>query len=227
MREWIVRAIGEFNRGHEMERFFDPSGKDVLDYGCGKGDLSFRLLERGAAHVTGIDISEAELAEARREASRRGVSGRVTFEVRDAHSTGFADGSFDVVTGGSVLHHLDLDPALREIHRILRPGGRAVFAEPLAHNPVLRLGRALTPSARTPDEHPLTDQDWELCASIFPGFQHHERELLSILLMPLNLALPRSWQRSLAPRVFALDDRLMQRWPGLRKHARVTILVLA
>lgn len=44
--------------------------------------------------------------------------------------------------------------------------------------------------------------------------------------MPLNLIIPSSWQRRLAPQLFALDERLLRRWPSLRKHCRNTILVL-
>jgi hypothetical protein len=98
--------------------------------------------------------------------------------------------------------------------------------EPMWHSPILRLGRALTPSARTPDEHPLTTADWELCASIFPDFEHHEREFLTIPLMPLNLVLPQRAQKRLARRVNRLDDRVLERYPRTRKYARITFLVL-
>ena len=121
--------------------------------------------------------------------------------VADAHHTGFPDGAFDLIRGNSILHHLELEPALRELRRILAPGGRAVFVEPLAHNPLLRLGRALTPMARTEDEHPFTAADWDTCAAVFPGFRHFERELITVPLMPLNLVLPARGRAALATRV--------------------------
>jgi hypothetical protein len=101
-----------------------------------------------------------------------------------------------------------------------------VFLEPLAHNPLLRLGRRLTPAARTVDEHPLTVNDWRLCAEAFPGFSHREAELTSIPLMPLNVLIPRRWQRPFARGVSALDDRLLEHYPRLRPLARITFIVL-
>ena len=226
VRRWIWRAIGEFRRNEEAHKLYDADGKDVLDYGCGPGYLAKFLVRDGARSVTGIDVSDAEIEQARERALENGVADKCRFLVADAHATPFEDNSFDVIVGDSILHHLELRRALEEIRRILRPGGRAVFLEPLWHNPILRLGRWLTPSARTPDEHPLTVADWELCHEIFPEFEHEERELFTIPLMPLNLVLPKALQKRLARRVWALDDWALERFPSLRKHARSTFLIL-
>jgi SAM-dependent methyltransferase len=225
VRRVINRALGAFNRSGDIHDFYDPRGKTVLDYGCGNGFLAFRLLEGGAREVVGIDISEGQVEEARARAAASGATS-VRFEVADAHQTGLPSSSFDLIVGIAILHHLDLERALPEIRRLLQPGGSAVFLEPLWHNPLLRLGRALTPSARTSDEHPFTERDWETCAAVFPEFRHFEREFVTIPLMPFNLLVPESWQRRLARRLFRLDDRLLARWPSLRKHCRSTILVL-
>jgi ubiquinone/menaquinone biosynthesis C-methylase UbiE len=226
IRSLIGRGIGEHSSYGELHRLFDPQGLDILDYGCGRGGQALDLAARGARHVTGFDISEAEVAEAREGALSAGVAGQTTFLVADAHATALPDAAFDLVVGSSILHHLELEPALWEIRRILRPGGRALFVEPLWHNPLLRLGRRLTPGARTVDEHPLTERDWATCARVFPSFEHFERELLSIPLMPLNLVLGRRLQRPLARTVRRADARLMARVPASRKHARLTFLVL-
>ena len=211
VRNLIGRSIGGFSSYHELETTYDPAGRRVLDYGCGRGGDALMLVRAGAAHVTGFDISDGEIEHAQQAAADAGVSDRTTFVVADAHHLPFDDAAFDVIRGNSILHHLDVEAALHELRRILAPQGRAVFVEPLAHNPILRLGRALTPMARTEDEHPFTASDWETCARVFPGFKHFERELLTIPLMPLNLVLPAGAQKALAERVKAADARALQR----------------
>jgi len=145
--------------------------------------------------------------------------------VADGHKTPFRDHAFDLVLGQAILHHLDIEEALLEVRRILKPCGMAVFKEPLAHNPVFRLGRALTPFARTPDERPLTTEDWQLCASAFSHFRHYELDLLATFILPLTLVLPHVLQRELMRSLRPLDNWLLRRAPYLRKYARVTILV--
>jgi SAM-dependent methyltransferase len=226
VRGLIGRSIGAFSSYHELETTYDPVGRRVLDYGCGRGEDALMLVRAGAEHVTGFDISDGEIEHARRSAAEAGFADRTTFVVADAHDLPFEDGAFDVVRGNSILHHLELERALAELRRILAPGGRAVFVEPLAHNPLLRLGRALTPMARTADEHPFTVDDWAACARAFPGFKHFERELLTVPLMPLNLVLPARGREALARRVKDWDVRLLQRAPHLRRYARLTFLVL-
>ncbi len=226
-RRWISRALAGSRRTGELSEYFDPRGKVVLDYGCGSGTKAISYLDMGADRVIGIDVSERRIQEARARANAAKAGDRLQFLVTDAHHTGFPDSSFDLIVGKSVLHHLDLEAALTELRRLLRPGGTAVFVEPLWHNPFLRLGRALTPNARTRDEHPLTVADWKLCASIFPRFRHYERELITIPLLPLNLVMPLRWQKRLARRLAAVDDLVLARFPALRRHARISFLVLA
>ena len=227
LRRWISRAIGAFNRSDEVHGLYDPAGKRILDYGCGEGRFAFHLLSQGATHVTGIDISEARIEAAKAKAEELGLSSQVHFTTADAHGTGLPAASFDLIIGSDILHHLDLRAAVEELRRMLVPGGRAIFVEPLAHHPLLKLGRRLTPGARTSDEHPLTEDDWAMCTEVFPDFVHEEREFLTIPLMPLNLVLPERLQRSVAKAVGKADDRLLERRPGLRKYARRTFLVLA
>ncbi|HEY2603733.1 MAG TPA: class I SAM-dependent methyltransferase [Thermoleophilaceae bacterium] len=229
VRELIRRGIGGFSRYGDLDTLFDPRDRNVLDYGwAGAQKRYLSLIERGARQVAGIDLwwTQEDLDQVHKEVQDEGVADRVDFRLSDAYSTPFADDSFDIVVGGSILHHLDLERALPEIRRVLRPGGRAVFVEPLAHNPILRAGRVLTRKVRSEDGRPFSESDWERCANYFPDFEHVERELSTIPLMPLNLMLSPRRQEGLARKVWAFDERIMERYPRLRKHARITFLVL-
>jgi SAM-dependent methyltransferase len=143
-------------------------GDRVLEYGCGTGSAAFDLSRDGAV-VTGIDISPVAIEAATAEAEARGVGDRAQFRAMDAHRLDLPDDGFDLVCGSGVLHHLDLGLALPELARVLAPGGRAVFYEPLGTNPLIRLYRRLTPKLRTPDEHPLVAADLSLAARSFSG----------------------------------------------------------
>lgn len=103
----------------------DVDGLAVLDLGCGTGRHTAWLASAGA-NVTALDFSEGMLALARRKA--QGFD--VRFVVHDLHEPlPFERGSFDLVVSGLVLEHLrDLHPFFAEIHRVLRPRGRAVIS---------------------------------------------------------------------------------------------------
>ena len=135
----------------------DLRGKTILDYGCGRGEMSMRYLANGAEKVAAIDISEVYVEDLRQRAAAAGyAAARCDFRAMDAHRLEFADESFDLVVGYGILHHLDPAVAFGEIHRVLKPNGRVLLQEPLADNPLLRLFRRLTPQARTEDEAPFT-----------------------------------------------------------------------
>ena len=99
-------------------------GLDLLDVGCGPGNITTDLANRvKPGRTVGIDAAETVVDTARAAAEEQGVTG-VEFEVADVYDLPFADASFDVVHAHQVLQHL-ADPvaALREMHRVCRPGG--------------------------------------------------------------------------------------------------------
>ena len=101
------------------------AGLDVLELGCGPAGLWAQNLGRVPAgwRITLTDFSPGMVAEAQRILGD--AAGRFRFEVVDAQEIPFGDGSFDTVIANHMLYHVpDLDRALTEIHRVLRPGGR-------------------------------------------------------------------------------------------------------
>jgi SAM-dependent methyltransferase len=197
------------------------AGKRVLEYGCGLGGQAFTLARNGAA-VTGIDISEVAVAQARRRAAGESLPG-LTFVKGDAENLDFPDRSFDLVCGSGILHHLDLPRALREIHRVLADGGRGVFYEPLGHNPLLNLYRRLTPGSHTPDEHPLLMSEIRAMNGIFGTAQAEFFDLLSVFVIPL-LRLPGA--RGLLRAAEWADRRIFRLAPPVRAWGAVVVLEL-
>ena len=133
--------------------------KKFLEYGCGTGSNSGIWLKFGAI-LTGIDISEAGIKKAKEWSNQNNKTAE--FYVMNAEKTDFKDNTFDIVAGSGILHHLNLDSSYAEIARILNSTGSAIFIEPLGHNPIINLYRALTPKMRTEDEHPLKVNDLKL-----------------------------------------------------------------
>jgi ubiquinone/menaquinone biosynthesis C-methylase UbiE len=135
----------------------------VLDLGCGDGVDVVTLALRGAAGVIGCDISPDLVAVAQRRVATNCTheqAQRVDLRVGSAYALPVDDKSVDIVMGIAILHHLDLELAAREVQRVLKPGGRAIFLEPIRNSAFVRFVRRVIPYATpdvSPEEHPLTD----------------------------------------------------------------------
>jgi SAM-dependent methyltransferase len=202
-----------------FERLGDVAGLRVLDFGCGHAMASIVLARRGA-RVTAFDLSAGYLAEARRRAEANGVA--IDLVQADGQRLPFADESFDRVWGNAVLHHLDMDRAARELRRILRPGGVAVFCEPWGENPLLDWARRRLPypgKERTRDERPLRAADLDPLRVAFPGLTIEGHQLLAMARRVLGAGrLSRGLQWC--------DARLLRRVPALSRYCRYVVLTL-
>lgn len=128
---WRASRIGaltdRLERELVLELLGDVAGRDVLDVGCGDGDLAVTL-RKHHAWVSGIDASQAMIDAARARAQAESTD--IAFEVARAEQLPFPDGRFDIVAAVTVLCFVkDAASVFRETARVLRPGGRLVIGE--------------------------------------------------------------------------------------------------
>jgi demethylmenaquinone methyltransferase / 2-methoxy-6-polyprenyl-1,4-benzoquinol methylase len=117
-----------------------PRGALALDLATGTGDLAMELARRGCRFVVGADFCPQMLIAAVEKVRPAAAGVAIAFTAADAQQMPFADNTFDCLVNGFLLRNLsDLDGALREFRRVLKPGGRLVCLD-LTHPP-----RALRP----------------------------------------------------------------------------------
>lgn len=138
-REVFGEDIGQnsWTTADEQRAFAAASGLNpssrLLEVGCGSGGPALFLARTIGLTVTGIDTNEAGIAAAAEAAKKDGMAGRASFLRIDAGSRlPFADGAFDAVYSIDVFNHIPDRPALlRELHRVLRPGGTLLYTDPV------------------------------------------------------------------------------------------------
>ncbi|HET6890447.1 MAG TPA: class I SAM-dependent methyltransferase [Pyrinomonadaceae bacterium] len=114
-KEWHIPLAADFA---------GTKGLKVLELGCGVGTDGVQFARAGADY-TGVDLTDAAVTLAQKNFELHGLAG--TFRTADAENLDFANDSFDLVYSHGVLHHTpESGRAVSEIHRVLRPGGRAV-----------------------------------------------------------------------------------------------------
>jgi SAM-dependent methyltransferase len=126
---WITAAEArEFVRALELR-----PGRTGLEVACGSGGVTCLMARETEATCVGIDINRHGIEAARKRASDQGLTERVSFQVVDAgHRLPFPDASFDAVFSNDSINHVPgrLE-MLRDWHRVLRPGGRLLFTDPV------------------------------------------------------------------------------------------------
>ena len=198
----------------------------LLDFGCGHGYYSVLFAKMGY-EVYGVDIAPQNIAHANRLAEKYGLAERMHFSVGMAEQLDYPAEYFDIVVGIDILHHVEIDPAVRECLRTLKPGGVAVFKEPV-EAPVFdalrnsRFGRWLAPKSAsyerhiTEDERKLTSDDIRAIRRLCPDLSIRQFRVISRLSRFVNntTALAKA------------DDRLIRLLPFLRRFAGTVVLTL-
>lgn len=108
-------------------------GKTLLDIACGSGGPALRIAERTGCAIAGVDVHDQAIATANSLAAQCGVSDRAQFEVADATAAlRFPDASFDAIISIDAINHLpDRPRVIADWSRLLKPGGRMLFTDPI------------------------------------------------------------------------------------------------
>ncbi|HJT86878.1 MAG TPA: methyltransferase domain-containing protein [Bryobacteraceae bacterium] len=216
-KDYLYRALGNLE------------GARILDFGCGDGEVAVQLAALGA-QVTGVDISPELIALARRRASLDGVSGRAEFRTTDIVRQPPPKNSFDAVTCFAVLHHVDYRRVVPVLYDSLKPGGRAVIAEPIALSKTMRKIRELLPVSRdvSPDERQFNTEEVAWMAGVFQRPEISYWLLFGRLMrfLPGGHVLEKApaWSRGAALSLMAFD-RVCAKVPFLRRYFGVVTIV--
>ena len=141
--------------------FSSPSQR-LLDFGCGPGSYAIAFANLGY-DVSAFDVSPVNIRVAESLAEEYGLANRTHFTVGVAERLDYPSGYFDVIVGIDILHHVQIQPAIEECLRVLKPGGFAVFKEP-NEAPLFdalrnsRLGRRIKKKEASFEHHVTADE---------------------------------------------------------------------
>lgn len=181
----IVRDSENYKQAWLKKR--STNGKKILDFACGNGENGIYAAKFGAECI-GIDISPEGVANANKNAKLMGVSDSCTFITMDGENMNFKKNTFDFAVEYGALHHVELDKALAELARVLKPNGEMVCVEALRHNPIIHWYRKRTPHLRTEweVEHILGVESLDIMKKYFGKVEVHFFHLTALALVPLR-----------------------------------------
>ncbi|MDA8168371.1 MAG: class I SAM-dependent methyltransferase [Nitrospiraceae bacterium] len=207
--------------GHARSLLGRVNGKQILECGCGTGDEALRLALAGAS-VTAIDISAGMVKVTNSRAKALGLDGSVKAVKMNVEALDFPAGTFDIVYGISVIHHLLIEEAAPRILNVLKkPSGKAVFVEPLAYNPVINIFRALTPGRRSKTEQPLSFEQIRRLGSGFRRVSTKQFGLTSILAAGIPF---RSAFTAALVAGNRIDRLLLKTFPSLGRYCWISVI---
>jgi 2-polyprenyl-3-methyl-5-hydroxy-6-metoxy-1,4-benzoquinol methylase len=215
------------------------TGKQLLELGFGRGDLSVWLAQQGAL-VTGVELGQDLVSAASTLASLNGVS--CDFRQGNISDlTGIASDAFDIVVGIAILHHLsqvDVLKTLTECQRVLKPGGIAVFVETVENSRWFDLLQNLIPAGKNNSAYYrpsiLNRRRWKEYIAALDERAMTNQELLSagnrlfrttsITSYGFLIRLARLFGPSSAKPLMAIDRFLFRFLPPLRRYCRMVLV---
>lgn len=208
-----------------IDKLGDIRDKRVLEFGCGSGWITRILAEKGA-EVWTFDISKEATRMTDAYLRRHNLRERVHIDQMAAEKLTYEDDTFDFVIGSAILHHVDLNVCAAEIKRVLKVNGKAIFMEPLGHNPLLNLYRKMTPDLRSKDETPLRFEQFDIFRKYFSGFEHEEYYLTALIGLGWYFLGMKSLMITTRDLFHKFDKAILALIPGLRKYCWYSILTM-
>ena len=198
-------------------------GKKILDFACGNGENGVYAATLGA-DCTGIDISPEGVMNANKNAEKFGVAHDCRFVTMDGENMTFADETFDLAVEYGALHHVELDKALSELSRVIKPDGEMICVEALRHNPLIHWYRRRTPHLRTEWEvdHILGIESLDIMRKYFDKVEVRYFHLTALALVPLR----KTFLFCFLLPVFNLIDRVLLSTQFLGKFGWIMIVEL-
>jgi ubiquinone/menaquinone biosynthesis C-methylase UbiE len=211
---------------YALDLLGDLRGKKVLELACGAGHGSCDLAGRGA-EVCAVDLSEVGLKKTISLAGANDRGDRVRAVLARADQLPFADESFDIVFAQNFLMHVSPREVGREMWRVLRPHGKVVVVEPLAHHPLLRIYRLCFSDYRKTRPKWATHTD---IRELSAAFGEVRIRMFYLAAAAAGLGFIQRHPRLLAPTFTVLDavDRLATRVaPSVSRFAWVAVADMA
>ena len=186
MKYYAVTGESESYKHNWLEKYCNQESK-ILDFACGNGENGIYAASCGA-NCIGIDISPEGVENATKNAEEFNVSDKCKFIEMDGENMTFKNNTFDLGIEYGALHHVDLDKALSEIARVLKPKAKMMCLEALRHNPIIHWYRKRTPHLRTEweVEHILGVESLKIMEKYFNKVDVKFFQLTSLALVPIR-----------------------------------------
>jgi len=195
--------------------------KNVMEIAAGNG-IDASICCHNGANLHAYDVSEASIQMVQQRASVNGVADRLSIQVTSNFMQAFEGQQFDHIIGYAALHHIPMAGLAQQVYSRLKPGGSAVFAEPVINSQLLYRLRKMVPYSffeDTDDETPLNDKDITEFARPFDRMQKRYFHLTSRIWH----AFPNCWPLVRGLHAF---DREILRLPFMRRFATVCVFAL-
>jgi len=224
MKYYAITASSEKYKTDWLENYCSSPDLKVLDFACGSGENGIYAATCGA-EVVGIDISPEGVENATNNAEKFNMSESCKFIEMDGEEMSFEDNSFDVGVEYGALHHVDLDKALSELSRVIKPKGKMMCLEAMRHNPLIHNYRKRTPHLRTEweVEHILGVESFDVMKKYFEKVEARYFHLLTLSLVPIR----KTFLFPILYPIFDFIDRILLSTKFLGKYGWIMAIELS